>query len=32
MLTVVGSGGSSTLGGMFPARVGHNAPSVQAGP
>lgn len=25
-------GGSSTLGGMFPARVGHNAPSVQAGP
>lgn len=28
----VDSGGSSTLGGMFPARVGHNAPSVQAGP
>lgn len=27
-----GSGGSSSLGGMFPARVGHNAHSVQAGP
>lgn len=33
MLWVDGGGGSSsTLGGMFPARVGHNAPSVQAGP
>lgn len=31
MLWVDGSGGSSTLGGMFPARVEHNAPSVQAG-
>lgn len=32
MLRVDSGGGSSTLGGMFPVRVGHNAPSVQAGP
>lgn len=32
MLWADSGGGSSTLGGMFPVRVGHNAPSVQAGP
>lgn len=32
MLRVDSGGGSSTLGGMFPVRVGHNATSVQAGP
>lgn len=32
MLWVEDGGGSNSLGGMFPARVGHNARSVQAGP